>query len=137
MDQLPRLGKRELICLLLFTCNYVVSVWRGFLFLWVLGTSYVILLWHSLSLPLMIFMILNLLNLHAHIKMPKNIHSSVLFLKHDIITLKIRFIKPLHDKTSDLDFASRVRVFTVRMKKAMNCHLLPIECTARTLIRPV
>ena len=27
MDQLPRLGKRELICLLLFTCNYVVSVW--------------------------------------------------------------------------------------------------------------
>ena len=30
MDQLPRLGKRELICLLLFTCNYVVSVWRGF-----------------------------------------------------------------------------------------------------------
>ena len=32
MDQLPRLGKRELICLLLFTCNYVVSVWRDFLF---------------------------------------------------------------------------------------------------------
>ena len=50
MDQLPRLGKRELICLLLFTCNYVVSVWRGFLFLWVLGMGYVILLWHSLSL---------------------------------------------------------------------------------------
>ena len=24
VDQLPRLGKRELICLLLFTCNYVV-----------------------------------------------------------------------------------------------------------------
>ena len=51
MDQLPRLGKRELICLLLFTCNYVVSVWRGSLFLWVLGMVYVILLWHSLSLP--------------------------------------------------------------------------------------
>ena len=51
MDQLPRLGKRELICLLLFTCNYVVSVWRGFLFLRVLGMGYVILLWHSLSLP--------------------------------------------------------------------------------------
>ena len=50
MDQLPRLGKRELICLLLFTCNYVVSVWRGFLFLWLLGMGYVILLWHSLSL---------------------------------------------------------------------------------------
>ena len=29
MDQLPRVGKRELICLLLFTCNYVVSV-QGF-----------------------------------------------------------------------------------------------------------
>ena len=42
--------KRELICLLLFTCNYVVSVWRGFLFLWVLGMGYVILLWNSLSL---------------------------------------------------------------------------------------
>ena len=51
MDQLPRLGKRELICLLMYTCNYVVSVWRGFLFLWVLGMGYVILLWHSLSLP--------------------------------------------------------------------------------------
>ena len=51
MDQLPRLGKRELVCLLLFTCNYVVSVWGGFLFLRVLGMGYVILLWHSLSLP--------------------------------------------------------------------------------------
>ena len=51
MDQLPRLGKRDLICLLSFTCNYVVFVWRGFLFLWVLGMGYVILLWHSLSLP--------------------------------------------------------------------------------------
>ena len=51
MDQLPRLGKRELICLLLLTCSYVVSVWKGFLFLWVLGMGYVILLWHSLSLP--------------------------------------------------------------------------------------
>ena len=37
--------------LLLFTCNYVVSVWRGFLFLWVLGMGCVILLRHSLSLP--------------------------------------------------------------------------------------
>ena len=45
------LGKRELICLLLFTCNYMVSFRRGFLFLWVLGMGYVILLLHSLSLP--------------------------------------------------------------------------------------
>ena len=53
VDQLPRWGKRELniICLLLFTCNYVVSVWRGFLFLWVLGMGYVILLWHFMGLP--------------------------------------------------------------------------------------
>ena len=43
--------ERELICLLLFTCKYVASVWRGFLFLLVLGVSYVILLCHSLSLP--------------------------------------------------------------------------------------
>ena len=42
---------RELICLLSFTCNYEVFVWGGFLFLWVLGMGYVILLWHSLSLP--------------------------------------------------------------------------------------
>ena len=42
MDQLPRLGKRELVCLLLFTCNYVVSVRRGFLFFWVHGMDYVI-----------------------------------------------------------------------------------------------
>ena len=33
------------------SANYVVSVWRGFLFLWVLGMGYVVLLWHSLSLP--------------------------------------------------------------------------------------
>ena len=29
VDQLPRLGKIELICLLLFTCNYVVSSSSG------------------------------------------------------------------------------------------------------------
>ena len=39
------------------SCNYVVSVWRGFLFLWVLGMGYVILLWHSLSLPYNYFVI--------------------------------------------------------------------------------
>ena len=43
--------KKRANCLLLFTCNYVVSVWRGFLCLLVLGVGYVILLWHSLSLP--------------------------------------------------------------------------------------
>ena len=44
-------GERELFFLLLFTCNYVVSVRRGFLFLWVLWMCCFILLWHSLSLP--------------------------------------------------------------------------------------
>ena len=58
MDQLPRLGMRELICLMLFTCNYMVSVRRGFLFLWVLGMGYAILLWHSLSLPYNYFVLL-------------------------------------------------------------------------------
>ena len=84
-----------------------------------------------------------------NIKMHRNIHSSVYFLKHDISTLKIRFIKPLQDKPSDLDFASSenpdqpehpstlIRVLTVRTKNSMNGHLLPIERTARTLIRPV
>ena len=42
---------KKISCLLLFTCNYVASVWRGFLFLWLLGMGYVILLWHSPSLP--------------------------------------------------------------------------------------
>ena len=37
MHVVPDQGERELICLLLFTCNNVVSVRRGFLFLWVLG----------------------------------------------------------------------------------------------------
>ena len=64
MDQLPRLGKRELICLLLFTCNYVVSVWRDFLFLLVLGMGYVILLWLSLSLPLIILQ--SMMNMTYH-----------------------------------------------------------------------
>ena len=66
VDQLPRLGKRELICLLLFTCNYVVFVWRGFLFLWVLGMGYVILLWHSLSLPYNYFEILDFEGLYIY-----------------------------------------------------------------------
>ena len=36
--------------LLLFSCNYVVYVRRGFLFLLVLGIGCVIFLWQSLSL---------------------------------------------------------------------------------------
>ena len=44
--------------MLLFTCNYVVSVWRGFLFLWVLGMNYAILLWHSLAFHIIIMVVL-------------------------------------------------------------------------------
>ena len=43
-DQLPRLGKRGLVFLLLFTCNFVVSVRRRFFFLLVLVIGCVILL---------------------------------------------------------------------------------------------
>ena len=50
-DQLPLLGKRELMCLLSYTSECVVSVQRGILFLLVLGIGCVILLWHSLGLP--------------------------------------------------------------------------------------
>ena len=42
---------KELICWLSFTCNYLVSVRRDFLFLLVLGLGCVILLWHSLGIP--------------------------------------------------------------------------------------
>ena len=55
MDQLPRYGKRELICLLLLIFDYVVSVWRVFLCLRVLGMGFVILFWHYLSLPYIYF----------------------------------------------------------------------------------
>ena len=52
MPFLFKFGSFTSVCLLSFTCcNYVVSVWRGFLFLWVLRIGCVILLWHSLSLP--------------------------------------------------------------------------------------
>ena len=51
--------ERELICLLLFTFNYVVSVRRGFLFLLLLGIGCVILLWHSLGLSYNYFEILS------------------------------------------------------------------------------
>ena len=49
VEQLPRLGKRELICLLWFTCNNVFSVGEAS------SSSGRILLWHSLSLPYNLF----------------------------------------------------------------------------------
>ena len=88
MDQLPRLGKRELICLLSFTCNYVVFVWRGFLFLWVLGMGYVILLWHSLSLPYNYFVSFTRYESHPI--------SSDNGLKYQKLLLKSELCYPLH-----------------------------------------
>ena len=41
-------GEERAIFLLFFSCNNVVSVWRGFLFLLVLVIGCVILLWHSI-----------------------------------------------------------------------------------------
>ena len=35
-------GEEGAVCLLLFACGYVVSVWRGFLFLRVLWMGYVV-----------------------------------------------------------------------------------------------
>ena len=49
VDQLSRLGKRELICLLLFTCNYVVSVGEVSSSCGCLGWA-TLFLWHSLGL---------------------------------------------------------------------------------------
>ena len=54
MDQLPRLEKRKLICLLLFTCNYVQFCGfclERFLFPLSAWDGLCVLLWHSLSLP--------------------------------------------------------------------------------------
>ena len=56
MVQLPRLGKRELVFLLLFTCSFVVSDFGRFLFLLVLGVDCAFLLWHSLGPSIIIFM---------------------------------------------------------------------------------
>ena len=104
MDRLPRLGKRELICLLLFTCNYVVSVWRGFLFIWVLGMGYVILLWHSLGLPYNYFDIYWL----PTSKSQKRLHS---FLTSHVMHMKafVTFVHAGLDGTTRLSFHFRTR----------------------------
>ena len=133
MDQLPLLGQRELICLLLFPCNYVVSIWKGSLFLWVLGMGHVILLWHSLSLPYNYFEQLvkiptredNILNLFLT-NQPGKVHAtktlpSLGSSDHDIVFHEIsipigrpmqskRKIK-LHGKTNWEQFKSDINSF--------------------------
>ena len=75
MEQLLQLGKSELICLLTFTCNYVVSSRRGFLFLLVLWIGCVILLWHSLGLQYNYFGVR--ISVTFHIMFVHNSFSSV------------------------------------------------------------
>ena len=86
MDQLPRLGKKELICLLSFTCNYVVFVWRDFPFLWVLGMGYVILLWHSLSLPYNYFGLK-----HRHCSNLSILHSTTFLISTLVFCLYLKY----------------------------------------------
>ena len=49
--------KANISAIVYLTCNYVVSVRWGFLFLLVLGMGCVILLWHSLGLPFNYFVL--------------------------------------------------------------------------------
>ena len=64
--------------LLSFTCNYVVSVQRGFFFFLVLGIGCVILLWHSLGLQYNYFDHHNLLlDLALHVR--EHLHTNETF----------------------------------------------------------
>ena len=63
-----------------------VSVWEGFLFLWVLGMGYVILLSHSLSPPYNYFIMYERYGLLGHVNSPvklledpKQIATQILF----------------------------------------------------------
>ena len=110
MDQLPRLGKRELICLLSFTCNYVVFVWRGFLFLSVLGMGYVILLWHSLSLPYNYFVLmLNVPVNNFSVMLGRSHHFlgiTSTWLRVNLMTVPPSFFRSLQKANSGFDSQS-------------------------------
>ena len=97
VNQLPRLGKREL----LFTCNYVVSVWRGFLFLWVLGMGYVILLWHSLSLPYNYFTNRTKENIHAPVVIVSDILLPVLHILYALMSFPQKVVSKYYLLLSD------------------------------------
>ena len=88
----------ELICLLLFTlpyCNYVVFVWRGFLFLWVLGICNLILLWHSLSLPYNYFAWLSSVLLSCDSVYPSIIIIDAQCVKHVVLQVtRYNVVKP-------------------------------------------
>ena len=67
----------------------MVSVWRGFLFLLVLGMGFVILLWHSLSLPYNNFEYTELL---INTEIPKVTYYYVLILNLNLKCI-INFLK--------------------------------------------
>ena len=74
---------RELIFLLLFTCNCVVSIKMGFLFLLVLGMGCIILLWHSLGLPYNYFTVRLISDRTTHpVVSNGNIHDDAREAKH-------------------------------------------------------
>ena len=121
VDQLPRLGKRELVCLLLFTCNYVVSVWRSFLFLWVLGMGYVILLWHSLILPNNYFVYTPFIVIHYLF-----LAFFVILLKRNMLFTCVTHIKIYMDK---LYFVFYVTIMTNFETAAFSGFHFVISCT--------
>ena len=130
MDQLPRLGKRELICLLKFTCNYVVFVRRGFLFLWVLGMGYVILLWHSLSLPYNYFIRLSgksqIIKCNGqNTQLQMMFVRSILHSTYNICSSK-KMAKFTKSNSSD---NINVKIFMAREKIKINTVYITIKCS--------
>ena len=94
-------------------CNYVVSVQRGFLFLLVLGMGYVILVWHSLSLPYSYFVfvfivgpeIISMTTSNMFLMLMNRTQSAFAFLICNFNYIpqnsgeKIRTMEPRHMKT--------------------------------------
>ena len=96
IDQLPRLGKRELVFLLLFTCSFVVFVSGMFLFPLVLGMGCAILLWHSLGLGILLIILLHIESKSAHLsqRLARQAYSIPL-LKYPSVLLFIHSFKHL------------------------------------------
>ena len=129
VDQLPRLGKRELVCLLLFTCNYVVSVWRGFLFLWVLGMGYVILFWHALSLPYNYFKC----NANPSTQLRKTNHSHICLLLHEIRAKFLLSIICIYMSiTHKIKLIAINNKWDIKTPRFINHRLPPIYCSDRS-----
>ena len=94
MDQLPRLGKRELVFLLLFTCSFVVFVSGMFLFPFLLGMGCAILLWHSLGILLIILLHIESKSAHLSQRLARQAYS-IQMLKYPSVLLFIHSFKHL------------------------------------------